>query len=365
MATAHVRADHDVLWACSSDLRPAIEQWGIPTVAAGFTTAERHQRVGERAPELANLSPDERAFALAPLLFGEILAPKMLTDLETILQEWRPQIVIHDSMEFAAPIVAASLGISNVAHSFGPLTPEYRIAAITDRVSSLWKSAGLECRPYAGLYDHLYLDIYPPSMQPMSGDHVTRRALLRPVPLPAKESAFRTDFMGGDPDDPLVYVTYGTEVKDDKPLRQLIDALASLPLRLVVTVGDHRVPDAFGPQPHNVVIRSFTPQMAVLPHASAVVSHGGSGTVLAALALGIPQLCLPYFADQPLNAVAVAAAGAGLYLDPASADNLAIAGAVTRLVAENRFRQQACRIADEIRAMPEPDEVAALVAQLG
>lgn len=48
-------------------------------------------------------------------------------------------------------------------------------------VEELWTSRGLDPRPYAGAYDHLYIDIYPPQMQVEAGGHVPRRQLMRPV----------------------------------------------------------------------------------------------------------------------------------------------------------------------------------------
>ena len=365
LALAMVRAGRDVLWACSSDLGPAIERAGVPTVAAGLTIAERQAHLSQRSPQLEQLSPDQRALAIAPLLFGEVVAPKMIEDLRTAAQRWRPDLLIHDSMEFAAPIVAAGLGVPNVAHSFGPLTPEHRIVAISDRVAALWSEAGLEPRAYGGLYDHLYLDIYPPSLQPTRADHVPRRQHIRPVPMPAESAAaWRWPSPTGW-DDPLVYVTFGTEVLDDRPLRLVLEALAEQPLRLVMTVGSHRNPEAFGRPPANVVIERFVPQMAILPHAATVVSHGGSGTVLAALSLGLPQLCLPYFADQPLNARAAADAGAGLALDIGSLNCSMLDEAVWQLLTQGRFKENAARIACEISAMPDPNDVASCLVNLG
>ncbi len=49
-----------------------------------------------------------------------------------------------------------------------------------------------------------------------------------------------------------------------------------------------------------------------MPHASAVVCHGGSGTLLSTLATGCPVVVIPLFADQFANARSVDAAGAGL-----------------------------------------------------
>ena len=46
----------------------------------------------------------------------------------------------------------------------------------------------------------------------------------------------------------------------------------------------------------------------------AVVTHGGAGTTLGALAFGVPLLVLPQGADQYANAERVVAAGAGRQL---------------------------------------------------
>ena len=53
-----------------------------------------------------------------------------------------------------------------------------------------------------------------------------------------------------------------------------------------------------GSLPGNVHVSRVIPQSLLLPRCSAVVSHGGSGTLLAALAHGLPQVCLPQAADQ-------------------------------------------------------------------
>jgi len=56
----------------------------------------------------------------------------------------------------------------------------------------------------------------------------------------------------------------------------------------------------------------FHPHQAVLPHASLMISHGGHGSVTAALAHGVPLVRVPGAgADQPIVASRVAALGAG------------------------------------------------------
>ena len=89
--------------------------------------------------------------------------------------------------------------------------------------------------------------------------------------------------------------------------------------RVLVTVGRHADPAELGPLPANVHVERWVAQASVMPHAAAMVAHGGAGTTLAALAAGVPLVLLPLSADQPINARRVAELGAGLALDGGSA----------------------------------------------
>ena len=89
-----------------------------------------------------------------------------------------------------------------------------------------------------------------------------------------------------------------------------------------------------------------------MPHAAAMVCHGGFGTVRAGLAAGVPMVVLPLFADQPYNARRVAEIGAGIALEggPAAASDLG--EAIDRVLAEPSYRAQAARVAEEHRRLP-------------
>ena len=86
--------------------------------------------------------------------------------------------------------------------------------------------------------------------------------------------------------------------------------------------------------------------------------------MLAALALGIPQLCLPQAADQFLNAAAVARAGAGISISPQELTAARVGAAVHQLLTDDAFRVHARRLADEIDSMPTPDAVVTLLETL-
>ena len=66
--------------------------------------------------------------------------------------------------------------------------------------------------------------------------------------------------------------------------------------------------------PSNVVTANYLPFTSLLPHARAMVHHGGIGTTSQALAAGVPQVVVPMAFDQFDNAVRVEAMGCGSWL---------------------------------------------------
>ena len=147
--------------------------------------------------------------------------------------------------------------------------------------------------------------------------------------------------------------------------RAAIDALAGLPVRLLVTIGRDRDPAELGPVPANVRVERWVPQADLMPHVAAMVCHGGSGTVTMGLAGGVPMAVVPLFADQPWNAERVDAIGAGIALN--GGPEAAIAGlrdAVVRLTGDPSYRSKAQRVAAEMRALPPVDAAVGVVRGL-
>jgi UDP:flavonoid glycosyltransferase YjiC (YdhE family) len=130
-------------------------------------------------------------------------------------------------------------------------------------------------------------------------------------------------------------------------LRRIAAALGELPVRAVVTTGN-AIDPADVPAPANVQVVRSAPHSAILPHAAAVVTHGGHGTVVKALAAGVPLLVLPMGRDQLDNAARVVAQGAGLQLKP-GAGSAAIAAGVRRLLDEPAHREAAGRLGALLR----------------
>jgi UDP:flavonoid glycosyltransferase YjiC (YdhE family) len=131
-------------------------------------------------------------------------------------------------------------------------------------------------------------------------------------------------------------------------LQRVIDASFSLPIRLVVTLGGSIEPHELTPAENTAVARS-APHLEILREASLVVTHGGHGTVMAALMHRIPMLVIPHGRDQADNAVRVTERGAGLAVSR-MAPTAEIRAALDRLISKPEFRTAARVLGDAVDA---------------
>lgn len=288
--------------------------------------------------------------------FARIEAPERIGDVRRAVQEWQPDLLVHESGELTAPIVAAQLDLPSVHHSFGRLVPLGCFELAATATEPLWRAAGVEPEPYGGVFRGVYVDICPPSLASERPPETARVEPLRPTGR-SHDGEAPPAWLLALPERPLVYVTLGTVFNELSLFRVLLDALGELDCNVVATVGNGHDPSALDPIPLNTRVERFVPQALLLPRCSVVVSHGGSGSSLGALAHGIPMLLVPQGADQFDNAEACEAAGVAQVLMPASIRVETIRTAVETLLADTSYSGNARRLRDEIDAMPEPDEL--------
>ncbi len=357
LAMALRASGHDVLWATAPDAGHLLAAAGIDTVAAGMSSTERVRVRNATAAQAVGVRPDTIAAYMFPRLFGAVSTPRMLADLLPVARAWAPDLVVHEQAELAGPLVAALLDLPSVTHAFGGATPPEVLQEAGRAVEPLWTEHGQSLPPYAGSFRSGYLDICPPSMQMVSLAHVPRVVPIRPVSWAAEGDDRLPPRLDDDVGPPLVYVTLGTVHDDVMVLKTAVDAIAELPVRVLATVGPDGDPALLGHQPANVIVERYVAQTAVLPRCAALVSHGGLGTVLAALAHAVPQVCLPHAADQFRNAEGVERNGAGLILRPDAVTGSAITDAVRTVMTNPAYSVAARRLRAEIESMPPPADV--------
>jgi UDP:flavonoid glycosyltransferase YjiC (YdhE family) len=361
LVRAAQRAGHDVVVSSGADLAPVLEGLGVPDHASGLTRAESYARLPDYTT-ISSLPPEEQAGFAARYLFGAGAVDRA-RDLAAFVDQWRPDLVVHDTLELGSPTVAEARGIPHLTHGYGPMVPgtTYFAAAIGSAIAE----GGLP-DPVAEVLASPYLDICPPGLRGAEPNPWPSTLPLRPDAGEADAGALDQLDLSALPHPDTVYVTLGTIMNQTPAVfRAVIDGCARWPANLAVTTGPGVDQTQLGPLPPAVRVAEFLPQGAVLPVCRAVVSHAGAGTRLGALCHGLPQLCLPQGTDQPFNTAALLPTGAALALQPEEITADAVAAALGRLLEDPSFGAAANRLRTEIERMPSADVVlAAVLARL-
>jgi UDP:flavonoid glycosyltransferase YjiC (YdhE family) len=365
-ARAFRRAGAEVLVAAPREAAKMVRAEGLPLWAFDDPPAQ------ERDAIFAEVRGKDTDGLIAKRVVGDVFARidarAAFPGILAACWAWAPDVVISETTEFAGPLAAEIVGVPSVCIGLSQQgKEEYMLPLIVDALEELRAYAGVAPDPQAARpLGRPYFTLFPAALE----DPATPTKLLSHRFREARRSVRRHLVYGGPADErPLVYVSFGSVVpaSDLFPglYRDAIRELASLPLRLLVTVGRDRDPADLGPVAGNVRVERWVPQADLMPHVAAMVCHGGSGTVTMGLAGGVPMAVVPLFADQPWNAERVDAVGAGIALG--GGPEAAIAGlreAVVRLIGDPSYRSSAQRVAAEMRALPPVDAAVGVVRGL-
>ena len=136
-------------------------------------------------------------------------------------------------------------------------------------------------------------------------------------------------------DEPLVLVAPSTsQDRKQRMLRAALAGLADEPVRVLATTNVRGYPIGDLPIPANARVVDWLSYTRTMPHCAAVVCHAGHGTVVRALASGVPLVACPAAGDMAENAARVAWAGAGVSLPRRLVTERGIRLAVRRLLGE-------------------------------
>ncbi len=363
LTKALVEQGDDVVVATGPDAIPLASDSGarVTAVGKGFDAWWEALSARTRGVPGDGLAPERVIPYFLPRLFAEAGTVDMVDDLLALAKAFEPDLIMHDGFTFAAPLVAALLGVRAAHHTIGSPVDVTTLETCADVLSPLWRSMGREVPPFAGIYSGVTIDVFPPSLGFAFPAIATDVRPMRPTKLPLRaRDAQLPPTLADLPERPIVYGTLGTMSNTDTSVfRAILDGLADESVNVVLTIGSNNDPSALAPVPPNARVEQFVPQASLLPHCVAVIHHAGSGTMLGALAHRLPQLAVPQGADNFVNARLLESAGAGRVIPSGDVTAERLRADVRTILDDARYRANASRIGDEIARMPPPAQVAA------
>ena len=312
------------------------EAWALPPADAAVVDATFARA---RAA-----SSDEANAIVVGELFAGVYGRTAMPGVMAAVAEWLPDVIMHETCEFAGALTAERAGLPSVRVAVHMRELEGYIAAFAARhVDGLRAEHDLAGDPEGvRLLGGRSVTLTPPALDGGRREFHYREPQ---VPLTMPPGRWNGD------ERPLVYVSFGTVAPqgDAYPdiYREPIEQLADLDVRVLLNTG-RQDPAELGPLPAGVHAERWVHEAAVLPYVAAMVSHAGAGSVRTALSAGVPLALAPRFGDQPLNARAVEAAGAGLVVSGPGG----LRSAVSALLTEPAYAGVATGIAAEVARLP-------------
>ncbi|GAA0816713.1 nucleotide disphospho-sugar-binding domain-containing protein [Spirilliplanes yamanashiensis] len=332
LARALKEAGHEVLLASGGDAI-GVATPGLPKrdVAPGVSVGRAALPLVVRHPRLMRLELQGRAGvrAVAPL-FARI-ARKMGPLTDALVEQWQPDLVLVEPLAVAGALAARRTGTRTVVVENSLFDGRVLAEAVAAEVGKPFVVGEL-------------VTIAPPSV-------VGARAGTPVRAVPFSGGGDVPEWLARRGDRPRVVVSYSTVRSPGgggDPTAAVVAAAPGVDAEFVLVRGPRKG------LPANVRTVGRVPLHLVLPHADAFVHHGGAGSVLGALAEGVPQLVVPGAGDRRFNAEAVQRRGAGMAVDAAAIS----AADLERLLTDEGVRAAAREVRDEMAAMPAPAELA-------
>jgi UDP:flavonoid glycosyltransferase YjiC (YdhE family) len=344
LAAAFRDAGHDVLFATAAEGVGAAQKAGLPAwdVAPGLNVGRVFTGPLLRHPvRILRMVGGDTGTSGVSVLFAAMTA-RLAPGTVALAEDWRPDLVLHEGLAVAGAVAAARRAVPSVLVD-ALIYDGWRLySAVTSHLDRLARQYGLDAVPEPA-------DAVVAIPASLAGER--RGRSMRYVPASG---------YGDVPDDlvrsggrPVVLVSRSTvnDPRPDRMMARVAEAAEGAAVDVVLVRPDRAVTRRR--LAANVTTTDWLPFASVMPHVAGVVTHGGSGTVMTALAAGVPLVVVPGAGDRTLHARLVAARGAGLAVP---------AGEITtetleRLVSDPGLAVAAQEVAAEIAAMPAPADL--------
>ncbi len=310
-------------------------------------------------------NPLER-FAGVPAVLADAARTVVPHVLEALAAD-PPDVLAYDQLSVAGRLVADRVPGRVVqlctSYAAGPAwspwrTPEFAAVPRLAAAGRAWAAAVAELAERCGTPRLEVADLLagaerptvvfvPRVLHPAAATYGERFHFTGPAlrPPPAGEAA-ELDELDLPADGPVVHVSMGTLFGDVSGLDELcVAAFEGTRWQVVLAL-----PGATAGRSGAVRVRPSLPQLAVLRRATAAVTHGGMGSVLEALAAGVPLVVVPQVPEQEITANRLVALGAAVRLEPNELTPTRLRAAVDHVATDPRIRRAVDRLGHAVRA---------------
>ena len=354
-------------------IRELSERGHRVTYVVGERLASLVEPTGAEILSFTSLLPDEGdpagwpsdAYEIMTLYLDEGI--RVLPQLTEALASDRPDLLLHDIGGLAGPVAAAHWGVPSVQLSGVIVAWEGYEADLGEKLTML-KSSQVAQRFYARFESWLAENgiarrpddvlsrpdqgvvLIPRVLQPHS-DRVSSAFRFVGPCLDPRRLAERNGWTPPKDGRPLLYISFGTVFNDQlEAFRVCCEAFGGTSWRVVLSIGHRTDPADLGPLPDNFEAHRTVPQLAVLQHASAFVTHAGMGSVMEALWFGVPMVAIPQAVDQYVNAARIAELGIGRVLPRDGIGAQTLRDTVAEIARDSSVAERLATITAEVRA---------------
>lgn len=277
------------------------------------------------------------------------------------LGEFRPNVIVSDSVCFWGKLFAKKLGIPYVCSTTTFAFNQQSAALMKPKTGELLRSLFGVPRigrkmvllrrhgyPVDKVTDLLQNDnetntiVYTSrAFQPMAETFSEHYAFVGPS-LPEREERITKRSR------PLVYISLGTVIHDRKRFcKHCVASLAEMDADAILSVGTADNLEALGPLPSNIHAEARVDQLAVLQQADVFLTHCGMNSASEAIWYGVPTVLDPQQSEEAAVAARIEELGMGLRLQAETPDD--IRTALETVLTNPVYRERTERIARSFR----------------
>lgn len=335
LAGAARAAGHEVAILSNAETAPLLRPFPVLTAGPGLEEqmAETQRRTGLHPSQPGPAAVEMFAGTRVDLTYGEALREATA---------FRPELIVCEPFDYVAPTIASALDVPWAALGISGSVPSELVAAMRER----WQQQ-LDRYSLRATKRLAYLDPYPAFLRQEGETPEPDAMAVRPVAFDREDDTFELPVFQEE-GRPRALVTFGTSVIEPEAEEATARSLADAGFNVIIA-GSHTPAGVIG-QVHRA---GFVPLARVLPWADVLVSVGGTGTALAALATGTPMVVRPFHADQPWNAERLARVGVAETISVFE-DSGPVAA---KIVSVPSYREAAARAAQEVSTMTPVSEI--------